>query len=127
MGYEQHISRIDKDKQISIEELDNLIQTDNSLNFVKSDKKTIEWNEHPLGGIEEKKPLLFYSSGHLSSRHPDEFVTKKMFELAKVLNANLGDDEGTFDTNYQNEIEESCSKISERQIDAQNRPWWKFW
>lgn len=127
MGYEQHISRIDKEKQISIEELDNLIQTDKSLTLVKSDYNTIEWNEHPLGGIEGKNPLLYYSRGYLSSRHPDELVTKKMFELAKALNASLGDDEDTFDINYQNEIEQSCSKILRKQIDAQNRPWWKFW
>lgn len=127
MGYEQHIKRLNAKKKISLKELVYVINLDNSLSFYDEENNIIQWNKHPLGGIDGEMPLMYYSEGWISSRHPDEFVTLKMFELAKKLNANLCDDESIFDNDYQIEIENYCSKTLKRHQQKVNKPWWIFW
>jgi hypothetical protein len=127
MGYEIHIFRLDEEKEISQEELNHVISRDETLSISDNDKNEIIWHDHPLGGIDGHKPLLYFSQGRISSRHPDEFVTKKMFEIAETLYSKLGDDEEIFEDSYRKEIEESCLKIMKRQEKKKNKPKWKFW
>jgi hypothetical protein len=127
VGYEQHLFRSQEKKQISHEEYQDLIRTDDSLIHAEGYDHTIEWTGHPLGGIEGEAPRLFFGQGRISTRHPDEFVTKKMFELAEQLNASLGDDEGVFDHDHRQKIEESCKRILERVKREPKRSKWRFW
>ncbi len=110
VGYEQHLFRSQENKQISYEEYEELIKTDNSLIYAEGHEHTIEWTGHPLGGIEGETPRLFFGQGRISTRHPDEFVTKKMFEIAEQMNASLGDDEGAFDHIIDEKIEEKSKE-----------------
>lgn len=127
MGYQQHIIKSSNNGQISFEEFQKVIQNDQSLLALETDSNTIQWNEHPLGGIEGNTPLLFYSAGRISSRKLDEFITKKMFEIADILEARLVDDEDVLDDKYRNEIEQSCQNILRRHQRNESKPWWKFW
>lgn len=127
MGYEIHIFRSEENNEISHGEMKNLIDSDDSLLLSDSDEKDIHWTKHPLGGIEGHIPILRFEHGRISSRHPDEFVTKKMFDIAKRMNASLGDDEEAFDDNYRQEIDESCENILNRNKRKSNKPIWKFW
>ncbi len=127
MGYEQHIFRAKENKQINHDELELLVKSDESLLYSEGDENTIQWTGHPLGGIEGQTPLLTFREGRISTTHPDEFVTQKMFEIAQRMNASLGDDEGVFDEDYRQEIEEGSKGILERRKRQSEKPKWKFW
>jgi hypothetical protein len=127
MGYEQHIFRTKENKQINHDEFEVLAKEDESLIYLEGDEHTIQWTGHPLGGIEGQVPLLTFSEGRISTTHPDEFVTQKMFEIAQRMNASLGDDEGVFDDDHRQEIKESCKGILERSKRQSEKPKWKFW
>ncbi len=114
MGYEVHIFKSEENEKITLDELKKIIDSDDSLHYFDSNENEILWNGHPLGGIDGNTPRLFFSQGKISTRHPDEFVTGKMFEIAKKMNSLIGDDEATFDDYYRKEIEESCQGIIER-------------
>jgi hypothetical protein len=127
MGYEIHIFKPNEKNKISFNELKYLIDSDDSLTPLENDENEIQWTDHPLGGIEGHAPILHFKEGRISSRHPDEFVTNKMFEMAQQLNAVLGDDEDMFDDDYRQEINKSCESILNRHRRKLNKPKWKFW
>lgn len=127
MGYEQHIFRSKEDQQISYDECEEVVATDDSLTFSEGAENTIEWNGHPAGGIEGQTPVLFVGQGRISTREPDEFVTRKLFEIAQRMRASVGDDEGVFDDDHRQEIEASCKRILQRAERSVKKPKWKFW
>ncbi|UBZ13699.1 hypothetical protein LDL77_17670 [Flagellimonas marinaquae] len=127
MGYQIHIFRPKEANVISYEELKKLIDSDDSLLLSESSINEILWVDHPLGGIDGHTPVLYFEEKRISSRHPDEFVTKKMFDMAQQINAALGDDEEAFDDNYRLEIDKSCENILRRNNRKSNKPKWKFW
>ncbi|MBK9289703.1 MAG: hypothetical protein IPN38_19070 [Flavobacteriales bacterium] len=92
MGYERHILRNSKhgdDSSITLEEWMTYVATDPSLKTSGDDPMIFNWTEHPVGTIEGDLPWLHYRDGRISTRHPDEYLSLKMFEIAEKLNAQL--------------------------------------
>jgi hypothetical protein len=148
MGYDLHITRrtdwSDDGQQsvdISINEWLAYVEQDKELElsdeyWVKVPGSQTEshvspgyckWTKHPNGF----EAYFAFSDGSISEKNPDDFTIKKMYLMSKILNAYLqGDDgeiyevldNGNISTTY---LEEDGA--NNQGINADKKPWWKFW
>ncbi len=126
MGYEIHIQR-SENHPISKDEWEEYVKHDSDISIADELSKNYLWHAHPLGGIEGQTPWLNYANGKISTRKPDEFVTLKMFEIAKKLKAQLSDDENILTSDYKSELEKDTQRILTKVNKPVGKPWWKFW
>ena len=112
MGYEIYIERR-KGKHISLNEWEDFIKLDSSIEKSEEESKIYYWKLHPINIEEKDTPWLIYSEGRISTRKPDEFITLKMFQIANKLGADLLDDEGELGEEYREGIRKGYSTNTE--------------
>ena len=132
MGYELRICRygnVDRERPITLEEWINYINSDPSLEQKDDEPGYCEWNGHPEGYIEGSRPWLRYSEGCISTRHPDEYLTLKMYEIAEKLKTELSNDEAVLDDVYRQELEDFVKKSTSNRTEpgGKKKNWWRFW
>ncbi|KAA9037253.1 hypothetical protein FW778_17655 [Ginsengibacter hankyongi] len=149
MGYEVHIIRRDdyendeEDSSITMDEWLEYISNDPELNLTNGYKLDIpnvetSWEENPgfclwtghSEGVPSESLWFDFWKGTISAKYPDDETIKKMLSIAKALNARVqGDDNEFYDDSYfKNKKNSESNETSEsRQIQADKKPWCKFW
>ena len=137
MGYELHIIRqndwyrYDEVSNITIEEWINYVSSDSELELKNGYMDMIhntwikslgycEWTTY-FDENNNTNPWFLFSSGRISTKYPDDNTIIKMIRIAEVLNARVQGDDGEF---YDNSYLE---KTLFKNIQKENKPWWKFW
>ena len=135
MGYELSISRDDELTKITLNEWIKYIESDLSFNLVHElsavlgdgKKMTIQI---PNAGIwhykGEEVPFTFSEKfGEVSVKNPEEYIIKKMIEIAGELNAIVRGEEGEeYTTEYIQEVSIEKELAVEKIV---KKKWWKFW
>jgi hypothetical protein len=145
MGYDLHITRKDdwsdddKEKEIALSEWLAYIDADQDLvlsdgyriKVPGSDTESMaapgycEWTSHPS----QERPCFDYWRGCISTKNPDEDVTRKMLSIAEVLGAKVqGDDGEIYTLSADNQILTGYPGNEFLTANKQaGKPWWKFW
>ncbi len=102
MGYDLHITRKeywfdeDKDKEISLEEWQQIVAEDNDLivDEINTADYDIVYVGHDLRGVKGNHACFWYNEGNIEAKNPDEVVITKMVKIATLLNAKVQGDDG---------------------------------
>ena len=136
MGYDVHITRkqnwsdgdgpvisredwltyVGGDKSMRLE-TQAVVSNDRGEEFSVQDETLAIWKDWPARVEGKNEAWMWYSSGNVMAKNPDDAMLRKMFLIADVLGAKLQGDDG--------EIYNSIGQVDRQ--DRSKRRWWKFW
>jgi len=143
MGYDLHITRrcnwFDQETDaIAVEEWLDLVRSDPEMrldgyaeatvgsgSILRVDDPTmVVWVGYSKHGLNGNMAWLWYASGNIVAKNPDEEIRRKMWLLARALSAKVQGDDGEL---YGADGKRVTTEATAGEAHPKRKPWWRLW